>query len=409
MKNQASLMITDRPVSGEDAERRSDTEVFASSGCTKDTLVLTSEGCFHSDGLYCLNKKPEVITRDGFAVKSGGVASGGIQDIFGLLTDSAYLKGAAFHRVLRITPECISEMTELTALRKGDFVVYQKGIPGSGAPVYHDDCLDVSDAQELGKHISSMSISNRLGSELYHSDKFHNKNGYFSVSVYNILKKFDNFTYRVPEKLLCASEEFIAAYLRGYFDGGTRYHLNRITAAAACRELASDIVCLLSLFGIKGKITKLHPGFEVVISDAQDIHLFIKEIGFLNSHDFSGCRSEPAVSGVDYKKLCDEYRLKASESSLNVRALPETIAELIRELGEYKDNFIRLGMEHKFNTLALLSHAGCRATEVTEYAKYTGREEVFGVINIAEAHTWCANGLVVSDRGESEKSDETEG
>ncbi|ENE8569032.1 hypothetical protein ABN789_004992 [Salmonella enterica] len=398
MKSQALLKVTDGNISEGEGGQCSGAEGFPPSGCTKDTLVSTSEGCFHSGGLHRLNKEPEVVTLDGLTVKSAGVGSGGVQDVFGLLTDSAYLKGTAFHKVLRITPECTSEMTALTALRKGDFVVYQKGILGSEIPAYNDDSLDVLDAQELGKYISNMSMNNTGGSDLYNSDKFHNKNSYFSINIYNILNKFDNFTYRVPEKLLCASGEFIAAYLRGYFDGGTRYHLNRITATAACRELASDIVCLLSLFGIKGRITKLQSGFEVVISGTQDIHLFIKEIGFLNQHDFSSCRSEPAVSGIDYKKLYDEYRLKASASSLKVRALPDTITELTQELEEYKDSFTWLGMESKFNTLVLLSHAGCRATEVTEYAKYTGRDEVFGVIVVSEAHTWCANGIVVSDR-----------
>ncbi|EIM5533298.1 LAGLIDADG family homing endonuclease [Salmonella enterica] len=57
----------------------------------------------------------------------------------------------------------------------------------------------------------------------------------------------------MPDKLLCALSEFIAAYLRGYIDGGTCFHLNRITITGTCRELASDIVCLFSLFGMRGK------------------------------------------------------------------------------------------------------------------------------------------------------------
>ncbi|EGU3669074.1 hypothetical protein ABVJ26_004502 [Salmonella enterica] len=57
----------------------------------------------------------------------------------------------------------------------------------------------------------------------------------------------------MPDKLLCALSEFIAAYLRGYIDGGTCFHLNRITITGTCRELASDVVCLFSLFGMRGK------------------------------------------------------------------------------------------------------------------------------------------------------------
>ncbi|EJI2590679.1 hypothetical protein NEK83_001324, partial [Salmonella enterica] len=200
----------------------------------------------------------------------------------------------------------------------------------------------------------------------------------------------------VPEKLLCAPAEFIAAYLRGYFDGGTRFHLNRITATVACRELASDIVYLLSLFGITGQITGTHTGFEVIVRDASDIERFIRNIGFLNKHDFSGSRSVSVSTGINYEKLCNEYRSKASELSLEVAVLPDTITELMGSLDAYKESFILLGMENKLETLELLSREDCRITEVTEYAKYTGKDEVFGVIYVEEGHTWCANGIVVS-------------
>ncbi|HFE6711814.1 TPA: LAGLIDADG family homing endonuclease [Salmonella enterica subsp. enterica serovar Newport] len=367
-----------------------------SGGFTKDTLISTSEGPRHSGGLHLLDKNPDVVTRDGSVLKSGGVRAGGIQEIFGLLTDSSYIKGTTSHKVLRINPDCTTEMAELTALRKGDFVVYQKGVFGSEVPEYNDECLAVSDALELGRHISNMSRDNIQNPEQYSTDKFHNKSGYFSVNIFNTLNKFNNFVYRVPEKLLCAPAEFMAAYLRGYFDGGTRFHLNRITATAACRELASDIVYSLSLFGISGKITKTLMGFEVVIVNTDDIERFIKEIGFLNKHDFSGSHPEPVSSGIDYKKLCNEYRLKASELSQEVIALPDTLTDLIESLETYKENFILLEMNDRLETLELLSHGDCRATGVTEYAKYTGRDEVFDVINVAENNTWCANGIVVS-------------
>ncbi|EAX4622239.1 hypothetical protein S886_24465 [Salmonella enterica subsp. arizonae] len=367
-----------------------------SGGFTKDTLISTSEGPCPSGGLHRSDNMPEVITRDGVALQSDGVYSGGVREIFGLLTDSSYIKGTASHRVLRINPDCTSEMTELADLRKGDFVVYQKGVFGSDVPEYHDECLDISDALELGRHISNMSRDNIQVSEQYSTDKFHNKSGYFSVNIYNTLNKFNNFVFRVPDKLLCAPAEFIAAYLRGYFDGGTRFHLNRITATAACRGLASDIVCLLSLFGIRGQIIKSSSGFEVIVNNKHDIDRFIKKIGFLNKHDFSGSRSVSVSTGINYEKLCNEYRSKASELSREVAVLPDTITELMEQLEEYKGSFVLLGMESKYETLDLLSNKDCRVTEVTEYAKYTGKDEVFGVIYVEEGHTWCANGIVVS-------------
>ncbi|EEB3144206.1 hypothetical protein K9909_003091 [Salmonella enterica subsp. enterica serovar Newport] len=374
----------------------SDNDGVISGGFTKDTLVSTSEGPRHSGGLHLADKKPEVVTRDGVTLQSDGVEAGGVREIFGLLTDSSYIKGAASQQVLRINPDCTSEMTELTDLRKGDFVVYQKGVFGYDVPEYHDEYLDVSDALELGRHISNMSRDNIQVSVQYSTDKFHNKSGYFSINIFNTLNKFNNFVFRVPEKLLCAPAEFIAAYLRGYFDGGTRFHLNRITATAACRELASDIVYLLSLFGITGQITRTHTGFEVIVRDAGDIERFIRDIGFLNKHDFSGSRSEPVSTGINYKELCDEYSLRASASLQEVNVLPDTIAELMGDLDAYKESFILLGMENKLETLELLSREDCRITEVTEYAKYTGKDEVFGVIYVEEGHTWCANGIVVS-------------
>lgn len=392
-----------------DGVQRPDVKGIASGGFTKDTLVLTSEGSVHSGGLHHSDKKPDVVSRGGTVLKSDGMTSGGIQEIFGLLTDSAYIKGTASHRVLRINPDCTTEMTELTDLRKGNFVVYQKGVFGAEVPEYNNECLAVSDALELGRHISNMARDNIQVPGQYATDKFHNKSGYFSVNIFNTLNKFSNFVYRVPDKLLCAPAEFMAAYLRGYFDGGTRFHLNRITATVACRELASDIVYSLSLFGISGKITKTLTGFEVVIVNAGDIERFIKEIGFLNKHDFSGSRPEPISSGIDYKKLCNEYRLKASASSPDVMALPDTITELTEYLDVYKEGFRLLEMDDKLETLELLSHAGCRTTEVTEYAIYTGRDEVFDVIHVAENHTWCANGIVVSGSICDMRSDQTGG
>ncbi|EKS2302590.1 hypothetical protein QBG75_003703 [Salmonella enterica] len=76
------------------------------SGCfTKDTIISTSEGPFHLGSLRNMNKKPNVIFQDYSVSKSGGVGTGGIQDVFGLLTDSYYIKGTSVHRVLRISGE----------------------------------------------------------------------------------------------------------------------------------------------------------------------------------------------------------------------------------------------------------------------------------------------------------------
>ncbi|EAA8761821.1 hypothetical protein DMA39_25875 [Salmonella enterica subsp. enterica serovar Muenchen] len=371
----------------------------AEAGCfTKDTIVSTSEGPFHLGDLRDFNKRLNIITHTGSVLTSGGVARGGVQDVFGLLTDSSYIKGTSVNRVLRIFGDSSSEMTALTDLRKGDLVLCQKGIPGSQVPVYNDELLDVSDAQDLGKHISNMSMDNIQGSGLYLSDKFHNKSGYFSINIYNVLKKFDAFVFRIPKKILYAPKEYVAAYLRGYFDGGTRFHLNRITATAACRELASDIVYLLNLFEINAEITTTLTGFEVVISGRDDIDRFRQEIDFLkNTHDFSGARVKPVNSGIDYEKLCQEYNARGPKISQSFLRLPPDLTELMKSLDKYEENFRQLGMEHKFNTLRLLSHSGCRVTEVTEYAKYTGKDEVFGVVNVDGSHTWCANGIVVSD------------
>ncbi|EDW0933259.1 hypothetical protein GS71_004795 [Salmonella enterica subsp. enterica serovar Gaminara] len=371
----------------------------AEAGCfTKDTIVSTSDGPFHLGDLRDFNKRLNIITHAGSVLTSGGVARGGVQDVFGLLTDSSYIKGTSVNRVLRIFGDSSSEMTALTDLRKGDLVLCQKGIPGSQVPVYNDERLDVSDAQELGKHISNMSMDNIQGSGLYLSDKFHNKSGYFSINIYNVLKKFDAFVFRIPKKILYAPKEYVAAYLRGYFDGGTRFHLNRITATAACRELASDIVYLLNLFEINAEITTTLTGFEVVISGRDDIDRFRQEIEFLkNTHDFSGARVKPVNSAIDYEKLCQEYNARGPKISQSFLRLPPDLTELMKSLDKYEENFRQLGMEHKFNTLRLLSHSGCRVTEVTEYAKYTGKDEVFGVVNVDGSHTWCANGIVVSD------------
>lgn len=63
-------------------------------------------------------------------------------------------------------------------------------------------------------------------------------------------------------------------------------------------------------------------------------------------------------------------------------------------LDAYKENFILLGMENKFEMLELLSRKDYRVMEITEYAKYASKDEVFDVIFMAEKQTWCANGII---------------
>ncbi|ECJ2364033.1 TPA: LAGLIDADG family homing endonuclease [Salmonella enterica subsp. enterica serovar Muenchen] len=142
-----------------------------------------------------------------------------------------------------------------------------------------------------------------------------------------MLNKFNAFNFCVLEKILCAPKEYVSAYLRGYFDGGTRFHLNQITAPAVCRELASDLVCLLNLFEIKGEITKTPTGFEVVISGRGDINAFREEIDFLNdTHDFSGARKKTVSYGIDYERLCKAYNSRTLERSQDFLKLPDSLA-----------------------------------------------------------------------------------
>ncbi|EJF5294403.1 hypothetical protein M8S39_005580, partial [Salmonella enterica] len=115
-----------------------------------------------------------------------------------------------------------------------------------------------------------------------------------------------------------------------------------------------------------------------------------------NKHDFSGSRSASVSTGIDYEKLYNEYRLKTSALSLEASVFPDTITELMETLEKYREIFILLGMENKYETLKLLSKKDSRVMEVTEYAKYIGKDEVFNVIFVTEKQTWCANGIVVS-------------
>ncbi|EBZ8404117.1 hypothetical protein EHB20_24840 [Salmonella enterica subsp. enterica serovar Muenchen] len=106
-------------------------------------------------------------------------------------------------------------MIGLTDLRKGDFLVCQKGLFGFQVTKYNGEILDVFDAQKLGKYISKMDNIQR--SNMYLSDKLHNKSGYFSVTIYNVLNKFNVFNFCVLEKNIMRTEGICFCLLKRLF------------------------------------------------------------------------------------------------------------------------------------------------------------------------------------------------
>ncbi|AGB39697.1 DNA polymerase II large subunit [Natronococcus occultus] len=68
-------------------------------------------------------------------------------------------------------------------------------------------------------------------------------------------------TKRVPQPIFDASDEVVAAYLRGYFsgDGGVDSNGLLVSATTVSRELKEDVLALLSRLGICGRVTVTDP------------------------------------------------------------------------------------------------------------------------------------------------------
>ncbi|QCC58774.1 DNA polymerase II large subunit [Natrinema thermotolerans] len=68
-------------------------------------------------------------------------------------------------------------------------------------------------------------------------------------------------TKRVPQPIFDASDEIVAAYLRGYFsgDGGVDANALLVSATTVSTELKEDLLALLSRLGICGRVTITEP------------------------------------------------------------------------------------------------------------------------------------------------------
>ncbi len=68
-------------------------------------------------------------------------------------------------------------------------------------------------------------------------------------------------TKRVPQPIFDASDEVVAAYLRGYFsgDGGVDANALLVSATTVSRELKEDLLALLHRLGICGRVTITEP------------------------------------------------------------------------------------------------------------------------------------------------------
>lgn len=99
---------------------------------------------------------------------------------------------------------------------------------------------------------------------------------------------------RVPYPIFSLSNTQVAQYLKAYFEGDGTVGSHEITATTKSKGLASDLLYLLSMFGIIARIRTVRkratnaPGtrkrtyYSVIISGQRDIRKYVNQIGFIS-------------------------------------------------------------------------------------------------------------------------------
>lgn len=459
-------LFTGVPITKVDDNQRKSSKGITFGCFTGDTIVSTANGPMRVGTLANTSKTPAVLTQGGEVLPSGGAETRGMKPIVGVMTRQAYLKGTASHKVLRITPDLKLKMTPLSNLRVGDAVVYQRGNFGTGTPKLAGKKISLLDAEAMGLwtadghanaypagiyRVHHCSIDKKevrkvrdffyrhcgvkapLATQIPDTQDVH----YVQINNKVLFNKLTNFGLtgnqherRVPESILTANKEYVRAYLRGYFegDGGFRFtgKLVQISATTVNPVLASDIAYLLNMFGIDCSIYGSANGktgtCEVILSNADSVLTFIKEIGFITDKKLKLCklakeriknyskRHKPDLAlakAVDYKKVRTLYKTKAGVNTFRSRKvyangvhiprIPKHLINLLPVIHTYAEAFKALGMEDQWKTIELLSRKGSFASIVYREAEPLGKEEVFDVINVVRNHTWSANGVIVSN------------
>lgn len=449
-------------------------------GCfTKDTIVSTEKGPVRIGNLADTKRKPKVITQGGVLRKSGGAVSQGVKPIVSVLTRQGELKGTNGHKILTVSPKLKLEYKALADLKYGDQIVYQQGTFGNVRPVMGGKHISTKDAYCLGMftadgsanfyNTDSTSYNYRvnhssgdleevkkmqmffkrwggvkapIANSLEFEDRFSGC-GASSISLnnkrlYNTLKDFGvtglQKDRRVPDQILSAERKFVASYLSGYFDGDGYMRFSsdtklQIGATTNNPGLATDIIYMLSLFGIKasmygGQYTT-DTGFEtqsyeIIITGVESQLLFLKHIGFKTlrkkerAEQLKETLPDLRISVLKYgsykhtyQELRKVYAKRAGVNTFRSRdvyykgvlipPMKKHMPEFMENIHQYKSAFEVLGLTSVYKTLEILASDTTQVTYVFREALDIGEQEVFDVVNVVKDHSWSANGHIVSN------------
>lgn len=449
-------------------------------GCfTKDTIVSTEKGPVRIGNLADTKRKPKVVIQGGVLRKSGGAVSQGVKPIVSVLTRQGELKGTNGHKILTVSPKLKLEYKALGDLKYGDHIVYQQGTFGNVHPVMDNKQITTKDAYCLGMFTADGSANfynsdttsynyrvNHSSSDLEEVKKmqmFFKKWGGVKAPIANPLNDDERFSgcgassinlnnkrlyntlkdfgvtglqkdRRVPDQILSAERKFVAAYLSGYFDGdgymrfSSNEHL-QIGATTNNPGLATDIIYLLSLFGIKASMYGGQyvtgngfetQSYEIIITGVENQLLFLKHIGFKTlrkkeraeqlKETLPDLRINVLKYGLykdTYKELRKVYAKRAGVNTFRARdiyvngvhipPLKRYMPEFMENIHQYKSAFDVLGLSSVYETLEILASDTTQVTTVFREAQNMGQEEVFDVVNVVKDHSWSANGHIVSN------------
>ena len=449
-------------------------------GCfTKDTIVSTEKGPVRIGNLADTKRKPKVTTQGGVLRKSGGAVSQGVKPIVSVLTRQGELKGTNGHKILTVSPKLKLEYKALADLNYGDQIVYQQGTFGNVRPVMGGKHISTKDAYCLGMFTADGSANfyntdttsynyrvNHSSSDLEEVKKmqvFFKRWGGVKALITNALEFDERFSgcgassinlnnkqlyntlkdfgvtglqkdRRVPDQILSAERKFVAAYLSGYFDGdgymrfSSDKHL-QIGATTNNPGLATDIIYMLNLFGIKASMYGGQyvigngyetQSYEIIITGTESQLLFLKHIGFKTlrkkeraeqlKETLPDIKTNVTKYGAYkdvYRELRSVYAKRAGVNTFRSRdvyykgvhipPLKLGMPEFMENIHQYKSAFAVLGLSSVYETLEILASDTTRVTTVFREAQNMGQEEVFDVINVVKDHSWSANGHIVSN------------
>ena len=456
-------------------------------GCfTADTIVTTAKGPERLGVLHSKGKKVTVLSKSGSYRKSDGVVSQGVKSVVQVITRQGAITGTNDHHVLTVTKDCKLEMKPLRLLKLNDYIVYRSGTFGTHIPKLAGREISTLDAEAMGLftgdgssgyyndggmgcyRVHHCSIDKREVNKVRQFIRRYtginppltktkatdfkgisiNKNTEFYYTqlnnklMYTLLKDFGlsgtQHVRRVPDFILKAKKEIVAAYLRGYFeaDGGFRVTKSKghaqISVTSVNINLLTDVSYLLRLFGIVGKIYRyerharlssitndMEVSGELIISHNDSILAFLNEIGFITEKKrniakvvrktIKAKRYQKPVYDlpINYSAIRDTYIERAGVNTFRARdvfvegvhvlPIPHGLRTILDNILLYKDSFCVLGLADEWNVLSMFADRNCFASAVISEQTDKGHVEVFDVINVNKENKWVANGMIVSN------------